>query len=89
MTDRRTGTLTFRRRRKALTVALVACDVKSSYNLHVLGSFSPSLGSERSKSTQRFWSRHGCLISHPAIRSVQVRKGSATRRDVGEMEQHE
>jgi hypothetical protein len=29
----------------------------------VLGSFPPRLGSERSKFTQRLWSRHGYLIS--------------------------
>jgi hypothetical protein len=43
---------------------LVARVQITTYILHVLGSFPPSLGLfERTKSTRRVWSRHGYLIS--------------------------
>ena len=43
---------------------LVARVQIATYNLHVLGSFPPSLGwFERTKSTRRVWSRHGYPIS--------------------------
>jgi Abortive infection alpha/Protein of unknown function (DUF2806) len=59
---------------------LVARVQITSYNLHVLGSFPPSLGSERSKSTQRLWSRTR-LSNQPSYKLHRARPfGSAQGR---------